>query len=137
MESLDLSTKTCTSDSSMFLLLSVLVIDSLDSIHSFCDVFFHNFMVRNPAELNDVVHGYLQRNGHLGFLRSRGFVSDSSGDKKETLAPLVFFGTTGTMLDIIMGITQCEREHAERQAKLFEAQTFAIDASFAETGAET
>ncbi|KAM2323233.1 hypothetical protein PS1_020071 [Malus domestica] len=137
MESLDLSTKTCTSDSSMFLLLSVLVIDSLDSIHSFCDVFFHNFMVRNPAELNDVVHGYLQRNGHLGFLRSRGFVSDSSGDKKETLAPLVFFGTTGTMLDIIMGITQCEREHAERQAKLFEAQTSAIDASFAETGAET
>ncbi|RXH73883.1 hypothetical protein DVH24_016705 [Malus domestica] len=125
----------------MFLLLSVLVIDSLDSIHSFCDVFFHNFMVRNPAELkvqlNDVVHGYLQRNGHLGFLRSRGFVSDSSGDKKETLAPLVFFGTTGTMLDIIMGITQCEREHAERQAKLLEAQTSATDASFAETGAET
>ncbi|KAM1031125.1 hypothetical protein ACFX14_036037 [Malus domestica] len=137
MESLDLSTKTCTSDSRMFLLPSVLVIDSLDSIHSFYDVFFHNFMVRNPAELNDAVHGYLQRNGHLGFLRSRGFVSNSSGDKKETLSPLVFFGTTGTMLDIIMGITRCEKEHAERQAKLLEAQTSATDASFTETGAET
>ncbi|RXH98401.1 hypothetical protein DVH24_010726 [Malus domestica] len=85
---------------------------------------------------NDVVHGYLQHNGHLGFLRSRGFVSYSSGDKKETLAPLVFFGTTGTMLDIIMGITQCEREHAEHQAKLLEDQTSATDASFAEIGAE-
>ncbi|CAN6718054.1 unnamed protein product [Malus baccata var. baccata] len=84
MENLDMSTKTCTSDSSI-----------------------------------------------------KGFVSDSSGDKKETLAPLVFFGTTCAMLDIIMGITQCEREHAECQAKLLEAQTSATDASFAETGVET
>ncbi|TQD89188.1 hypothetical protein C1H46_025271 [Malus baccata] len=46
---------------------------------------------------------------------SRGFVSDSSGDKKETLAPLVFFGTTGTMLDIIMGITVKENmQNAKR-----------------------
>ncbi|KAM1777282.1 hypothetical protein ACFX11_043967 [Malus domestica] len=59
------------------------------------------------------------------------------GIKRKSLAPLVFFGTTGTMLDIIMGITQCEREHAERQAKLLEAQTSATDASFAETGAES
>ncbi|KAM1570777.1 hypothetical protein ACFX10_035737 [Malus domestica] len=83
-------------------------------------------------------HGkfHFMHNGHLGFLRSRGFVSYSSGDKKETLAPLVFFGTTGTMLDIIMGITQCEREHAEHQAKLLEDQTSATDASFAEIGAE-
>ncbi|KAJ0960978.1 hypothetical protein J5N97_001056 [Dioscorea zingiberensis] len=44
------------------------------------------------------------------------------GIKKKSLAPLVFFGTTGTMLDIIMGITQCEREHAERQTQLLEAQ---------------
>ncbi|RXI06567.1 hypothetical protein DVH24_025703 [Malus domestica] len=66
-----------------------------------------------------------------------GFVSNSSGDKKETLSPLVFFGTTSTMLDIIMGITRCEKEHAERQAKLLEAQTSATDASFTETGAET
>ncbi|KAL8485567.1 hypothetical protein ACS0TY_027746 [Phlomoides rotata] len=44
------------------------------------------------------------------------------GIKRKSLAPLVFFGTTGTMLDIIMGITACEREHAERQMKLLEAQ---------------
>lgn len=59
------------------------------------------------------------------------------GIKKKSLAPLVFFGTTGTMLDIIMGITQCEREHAERQKQLLEAQHSATDASFAETGAES
>ncbi|CAN6679245.1 unnamed protein product [Malus baccata var. baccata] len=59
------------------------------------------------------------------------------GIKRKSLAPFVFFGTTGTMLDIIMGITQCEREHAECQAKLLEAQTSATDASFAETGAES
>ncbi|EPS69571.1 hypothetical protein M569_05198, partial [Genlisea aurea] len=40
------------------------------------------------------------------------------GIKRKSLAPLVFFGTTGTMLDIIMGITACEREHAERQQKM-------------------
>ncbi|MCD7461785.1 hypothetical protein HAX54_047104 [Datura stramonium] len=33
------------------------------------------------------------------------------GIKRKSLAPLVFFGTTGTMLDIIMGISACEREH--------------------------
>ncbi|KAL6296863.1 hypothetical protein ACE6H2_005005 [Prunus campanulata] len=59
------------------------------------------------------------------------------GIKKKSLAPLVFFGTTGTMLDIIMGITQCEREHAERQKQLLEAQHSATDASFAETRAES
>ncbi|KAL7582976.1 uncharacterized protein LOC111893646 [Lactuca sativa] len=37
------------------------------------------------------------------------------GIKRKSLAPLVFFGTTGTMVDIIMGISACEREHAERQ----------------------
>lgn len=42
------------------------------------------------------------------------------GIKRKSLAPLVFFGTTGTMLDIIMGISACEREHAERQMKLME-----------------
>ncbi|KAL0323352.1 UNVERIFIED_CONTAM: hypothetical protein Sangu_1954500 [Sesamum angustifolium] len=51
------------------------------------------------------------------------------GIKRKSLAPLVFFGTTGTMLDIIMGISACEREHAERQMKLLEAQnTAAADA---------
>ncbi|XP_054810138.1 uncharacterized protein LOC129311735 isoform X2 [Prosopis cineraria] len=49
------------------------------------------------------------------------------GINRKSLAPLVFFGTTGTMLDIIIGISQCEREHAERQTKLLEAQTAAND----------
>ena len=48
---------------------------------------------------------------------------------QHSLAPLVFFGTTGTMLDIITGISQCEREHAERQMKLLEAQKLSADAS--------
>ncbi|KAG6435952.1 hypothetical protein SASPL_100833 [Salvia splendens] len=52
------------------------------------------------------------------------------GIKRKSLAPLVFFGTTGTMLDIIMGIDACEREHAERQMKLLEAQNAAaVDAT--------
>ncbi|KAL4283993.1 hypothetical protein GQ457_16G019650 [Hibiscus cannabinus] len=61
------------------------------------------------------------------------------GIKRKSLAPLVFVGTTGTMLDIIMGITACEREfgmgitacereHAERQMKLLEAQNSTADA---------
>ncbi|KAH7567894.1 hypothetical protein JRO89_XS07G0178000 [Xanthoceras sorbifolium] len=53
------------------------------------------------------------------------------GIKRKSLAPLVFFGTTGTMLDIIMGISACEREHAERQMKLLEAQNSAADISLA------
>ncbi|XP_012078190.1 uncharacterized protein LOC105638905 isoform X1 [Jatropha curcas] len=59
------------------------------------------------------------------------------GIKRKSLAPLVFFGTTGTMLDIIMGISQCEREHAERQAKLLEAQNSAAEASVSETESES
>ena len=55
------------------------------------------------------------------------------GIKRKSLAPLVFFGTTGTMLDIIMGISQCEREHAERQMKLLEAQNAASGTTSAET----
>ncbi|CAO2815145.1 unnamed protein product [Amaranthus hypochondriacus] len=50
------------------------------------------------------------------------------GIKRKSLAPLVFFGTTGTMLDIIMGISACEREHAERQMKLLEAENSVTDA---------
>lgn len=49
----------------------------------------------------------------------------------------MFFGTTGTMLDIIMGINACEKEHAERQMKLLEAQNSAVDASLTETRAES
>ncbi|KAG6488108.1 uncharacterized protein LOC122010286 [Zingiber officinale] len=44
------------------------------------------------------------------------------GIRRKSLGPLVFFGTTGTMLDIIIGISQCEREHAEHQMRLLEAQ---------------
>ncbi|XP_072989791.1 uncharacterized protein [Typha latifolia] len=51
------------------------------------------------------------------------------GIKRKSFAPLVFFGTTGTMLDIIMGISQCEREHAERQMKLLEEQQLTANAS--------
>ncbi|CAH2033574.1 unnamed protein product [Thlaspi arvense] len=42
------------------------------------------------------------------------------GIKRKSLGPLVFFGTTGTMLDIIIGVSQCEREHAEHQMKLLQ-----------------
>ncbi|GJU41009.1 hypothetical protein Tco_1193966, partial [Tanacetum coccineum] len=45
------------------------------------------------------------------------------GIKRKSLAPLVFFGTTGTMVDIILGISACEREHAERQMKILEEQS--------------
>ncbi|KAL5149712.1 hypothetical protein HKD37_13G036476 [Glycine soja] len=55
------------------------------------------------------------------------------GIKRKSLAPLVFFGTTGTMLDIIMGISACEREHAERQMKLLEAQNAADETPLGET----
>ncbi|WOG97509.1 hypothetical protein DCAR_0416849 [Daucus carota subsp. sativus] len=47
------------------------------------------------------------------------------GIKRKSLAPLVFFGTTGTMVDIMLGISACEREHAERQQKLLEEQNAA------------
>ncbi|PON59829.1 Transmembrane protein [Parasponia andersonii] len=60
------------------------------------------------------------------------------GIKRKSLAPLVFFGTTGTMLDIIMGISACEREHAERQMKLLEAQNSTSDGSItSESGPES
>ncbi|THG22356.1 hypothetical protein TEA_004824 [Camellia sinensis var. sinensis] len=59
------------------------------------------------------------------------------GIKRKSLAPLVFFGTTGTMLDIIMGISQCEREHAERQMKLLEEQNAAAMGALTETGTES
>ncbi|KAF8109893.1 hypothetical protein N665_0089s0014 [Sinapis alba] len=43
------------------------------------------------------------------------------GIKRKSLGPLIFFDTIGTMLDIIIGVTQCEREHAELQMKLLQA----------------
>ncbi|KAK1315078.1 hypothetical protein QJS10_CPA06g02403 [Acorus calamus] len=50
------------------------------------------------------------------------------GIRRKSLGPLVFFGTTGTMLDIIMGVSACEREHAERQA-MMEAEKLAAQTS--------
>ncbi|KAF7115514.1 hypothetical protein RHSIM_RhsimUnG0054200 [Rhododendron simsii] len=55
------------------------------------------------------------------------------GIKRKSLAPLVFFGTTGTMLDIIIGISQCEREHAERQLKLLEEKNASVAGALTET----
>ncbi|KAI5064687.1 hypothetical protein GOP47_0019382 [Adiantum capillus-veneris] len=40
------------------------------------------------------------------------------GIRKKSLAPLVFFGSTGAMLDIIMSVSACEREFQERQQEL-------------------
>ncbi|KAF7129051.1 hypothetical protein RHSIM_Rhsim10G0081200 [Rhododendron simsii] len=59
------------------------------------------------------------------------------GIKRKSLAPLVFFGTTGTMLDIIIGISQCEREHAERQLKLLEEKNASVAGALTETGDES
>ncbi|XP_065848057.1 uncharacterized protein [Euphorbia lathyris] len=61
------------------------------------------------------------------------------GIKRKSLGPLVFFGTTGTMLDIITGVSQCEREYAEHQAKLLEAEaeTSAADAESSGGGSES
>ncbi|KAF0889956.1 hypothetical protein E2562_034412 [Oryza meyeriana var. granulata] len=75
---------------------------------------------------NHICHSAL---GTWFFSVAGALVAIPVGIKKKSLAPLVFFGTTGTMLDIIMGISQCEREHAERQMKLLEAQNLSANAS--------
>ncbi|XP_024372957.1 uncharacterized protein [Physcomitrium patens] len=36
------------------------------------------------------------------------------GIKKKSLAPLVFFGSTGAMLDIVQSFADCERERIEK-----------------------
>ncbi|KAF6147697.1 hypothetical protein GIB67_003028 [Kingdonia uniflora] len=59
------------------------------------------------------------------------------GIKRKSFGPLVFFGTTGTMLDIILGVNACEREYAERQMKLLESQNVATNASLGESGGES
>lgn len=81
-----------------------------------------------PASKHDS-HVYCSALGTWFFSVAGALVAIPVGIKKKSLAPLVFFGTTGTMLDIIMGITQCEREHAEREMKILEAQKFSVDAS--------
>ncbi|EOA36357.1 hypothetical protein CARUB_v10010735mg [Capsella rubella] len=55
------------------------------------------------------------------------------GIKRKSLGPLVFFGTTGTMLDIIIGVSQCEREHAEHQMKLLQDSENATTTTNTET----
>ncbi|MCO5565104.1 hypothetical protein L7F22_018775 [Adiantum nelumboides] len=40
------------------------------------------------------------------------------GIRRKSLAPLVFYGTTGAMLDIIMSVSACEREFQQRQQEL-------------------
>ncbi|XP_010477444.1 PREDICTED: uncharacterized protein LOC104756538 isoform X1 [Camelina sativa] len=55
------------------------------------------------------------------------------GIKRKSLGPLVFFGTTGTMLDIIIGVSQCEREHAEHQMKLLQDSQDATTITSTET----
>ncbi|KAG7597887.1 hypothetical protein ISN44_As06g021950 [Arabidopsis suecica] len=55
------------------------------------------------------------------------------GIKRKSLGPLVFFGTTGTMLDIIIGVSQCEREHAEHQMKLLQDSQNATTTTNTET----
>ncbi|KAL6348562.1 hypothetical protein AAG906_016072 [Vitis piasezkii] len=70
------------------------------------------------------------RNSALGtwvFSVAGALLAIPVGIKRKSLAPLVFFGTTGTMVDIIMGISACEREHAERQMKLLEDQNSAAE----------
>lgn len=61
------------------------------------------------------------------------------GIKKKSLAPLVFFGSTGAMLDIVQSITDCERERVEREqaaATLIEANEKIFDDSALEGNQE-
>ncbi|KAG0579622.1 hypothetical protein M758_4G110300 [Ceratodon purpureus] len=37
------------------------------------------------------------------------------GIRKKSLAPLVFFGSTGAMLDIVQSFADCERERVEKE----------------------
>lgn len=37
------------------------------------------------------------------------------GIKRKSLGPLVFFGSTGAMLDIVQGFADCERQRIEKE----------------------
>ncbi|KAJ7559516.1 hypothetical protein O6H91_04G089100 [Diphasiastrum complanatum] len=39
------------------------------------------------------------------------------GIKRKSLAPLLFFGTTGAMLDIWVTVSNCEREYQEKMLR--------------------
>lgn len=71
-------------------------------------------------------HFFFSALGTWVFSVAGALIAIPVGIKRKSLAPLVFFGTTGTMLDIIMGVSACEREHAERQMQLLEAQNAAL-----------
>ncbi|CAI5951484.1 unnamed protein product [Closterium sp. NIES-65] len=43
-------------------------------------------------------------------------ISIPIGIKRKSLGPLVFYGTTGAMVDIIQGISLCEKEREELKA---------------------
>lgn len=45
-------------------------------------------------------------------------ISIPVGIRRKSLGPLVFFGATGAMLDIIMSVTNCEREFQQKQQEL-------------------
>ncbi|KAK7385221.1 hypothetical protein VNO78_30935 [Psophocarpus tetragonolobus] len=92
---------------------------------------FINYRVNHPGPSDHLkIHNAL---GTWVFSVAGALLAIPVGIKRKSLAPLVFFGTTGTMLDIIMGISACEREHAERQMKLLEAQNAAAETSLGET----
>ncbi|KAL1820523.1 hypothetical protein ACET3Z_015392 [Daucus carota] len=67
----------------------------------------------------------VQGKGTWVFSVAGALIAIPVGIKRKSLALLVFFGTTGTMVDIMLGISACEREHAERQQKLLEEQNAA------------
>eukprot|EP00249_Psilotum_nudum_P007650 c20719_g1_i2 orf=668-931(-) len=49
------------------------------------------------------------------------------GIKRKSLGPLVFFGSTGAMLDIIMSVMNCEREFQQRQQRqMMEQETTSV-----------
>ncbi|KAF1863659.1 hypothetical protein Lal_00030731 [Lupinus albus] len=63
--------------------------------------------------------------GHLGIFSWGSIAGNSSGDKAQISGtPCIY---------IIMGITACETEHAERQMKLLEAQNTPPQTSLPET----
>lgn len=66
---------------------------------------------------------------------SGALIAIQEGIKRKSLAPLVFYGTTCPLFDILMGITTCNREPC-RTPKLPGAQNSAVDASLTETVCE-
>ncbi|KAH6558037.1 hypothetical protein KP509_1Z081100 [Ceratopteris richardii] len=56
-------------------------------------------------------------------------ISIPLGIRRKSLAPLVFFGSTGAMLDIIMSVSACEKEFQQRQQERLIEQQQLKDAS--------